>query len=79
MQSADADKKYLAIVNNLCMLRDKKCFVLFLPIQESEAEIEEEVDILMSSDIVAAQMSTKSITFVRAQSGWFFRENRTVT
>ncbi|XP_014679124.1 PREDICTED: ankyrin repeat domain-containing protein 13C-like [Priapulus caudatus] len=45
--------------------------------EESEVEIEEEVDILMSSDIVAAQMSTKSITFSRSQSGWFFRENRT--
>lgn len=42
-------------------------------------EIEDEVDILMSSDIVAVQMSTKSITFTRAQSGWFFREDRKVS
>lgn len=41
-------------------------------------EIEDEVDILMSSDILAAQMSTKSITFTRAQSGWIFREDRKV-
>lgn len=39
--------------------------------EESEAEIEDEVDVLMSSDIVAAQMSTKSITFTRSQSGWW--------
>lgn len=45
--------------------------------EESEAEIEDEVDILMSSDIVAAQISTKSITFNRAQSGWLFREDKT--
>lgn len=45
--------------------------------EESEAEIEDEVDVLMSSDIVAAQISTKSITFTRAQSGWLFREDRT--
>ncbi|RWS28501.1 ankyrin repeat containing protein-like protein, partial [Leptotrombidium deliense] len=45
--------------------------------EESEAEIEDEVDILMSSDVVAAQMSTKSITFTRSQSGWLFREDKT--
>ncbi|XP_064605134.1 ankyrin repeat domain-containing protein 13C-A-like [Liolophura sinensis] len=45
--------------------------------EESEAELEDEVDILMSSDIMAAQMSTKNITFSRAQSGWLFREDKT--
>jgi len=44
--------------------------------EETEAEIEDEVDILMSSDIVAAQMSTKNITFSRAQSGWLFKEDK---
>ncbi|XP_055712908.1 ankyrin repeat domain-containing protein 13C isoform X2 [Phlebotomus papatasi] len=47
--------------------------------EETEAEIEDEVDILMSSDIMAAQMSTKSINFTRAQSGWIFREDRKET
>jgi len=47
--------------------------------EETEMEIEDEVDILMSSDILAAQMSTKSITFTRAQSGWFFREDKKET
>nr|CAD7198565.1 unnamed protein product [Timema douglasi] len=46
--------------------------------EETETEIEDEVDILMSSDIMAAQMSTKSITFTRAQTGWIFREDRKV-
>lgn len=46
--------------------------------EENEQEIEDEVDILMSSDILAAQMSTKSINFVRAQSGWIFREDKKV-
>ncbi|XP_054710438.1 LOW QUALITY PROTEIN: ankyrin repeat domain-containing protein 13C-like [Uloborus diversus] len=45
--------------------------------EETEAEIEDEVDILMSSDVVAAQISTKSITFSRAQCGWLFRGDRT--
>lgn len=44
--------------------------------EETDTEIEDEVDILMSSDILAAQMSTKSINFVRAQSGWIFREDK---
>lgn len=47
--------------------------------EETEAEIEDEVDVLMSTDILAAQMSTKSIHFVRAQSGWIFREDKTVS
>lgn len=37
------------------------------------------MDILMSSDIMAAQMSTKGITFSRAQTGWIFREDKRVT
>lgn len=52
---------------------------LFLTLQESEMETEEEVDILMSSDIYSATLSTKSITFSRAQSGWLFREDKTVS
>lgn len=46
--------------------------------QETEAEIEDDIDVLMSSDVVAAQISTKSITFSRAQSGWLFKEAKTV-
>lgn len=42
-------------------------------------ETEEEVDILMSSDIYSATLSTKSITFTRAQTGWLFREDKTVS
>lgn len=41
-------------------------------------ETEEEVDILMSSDIYSATLSTKSISFTRAQTGWLFREDKTV-
>lgn len=41
-------------------------------------ETEEEVDILMSSDVYSATLSTKSITFSRAQTGWLFREDKTV-
>ncbi|CAF92895.1 unnamed protein product, partial [Tetraodon nigroviridis] len=45
--------------------------------EESEMETEEEVDILMSSDVYSATLSTKSITFARAQTGWLFREDKT--
>ncbi|KAM9384818.1 ankyrin repeat domain-containing protein 13C-A isoform 2-T2 [Pholidichthys leucotaenia] len=45
--------------------------------EESEIETEEEVDILMSSDVYSATLSTKSITFSRAQTGWLFREDKT--
>lgn len=47
-------------------------------LKETEMEIEDEVDLMMSTDIVTAQMSTKSITFSRAQSGWIFRQDRKV-
>lgn len=43
---------------------------------ESEVEFEDEVDLLMSSDIVSAQVSTKPISFTKVQSGWFFKEDR---
>lgn len=44
--------------------------------EESDVEFEDEVDLLMSSDIVSAQVSTKPISFTRVQSGWFFKEDR---
>ncbi|XP_019878764.1 ankyrin repeat domain-containing protein 13C isoform X2 [Aethina tumida] len=47
--------------------------------EESEMEIEDEVDLLMSTDILAAQISTKSISFARAQSGWIFRDYKKET
>lgn len=49
------------------------------PPKESEMETEEEVDILMSSDVYSATLSTKSITFSRSQIGWLFREDKTVS
>lgn len=51
---------------------------IFVSHKESEMETEEEVDILMSSDVYSATLSTKSITFSRSQIGWLFREDKTV-
>ncbi|XP_066588424.1 uncharacterized protein [Prorops nasuta] len=45
--------------------------------EETELDIEDEVDMLMSTDNMTAQMSTKGITFSRAQTGWIFKEDRT--
>lgn len=44
--------------------------------QETEIEFEEEVDLLMSSDIIVAELQTKHVQFNRSQSGWIFREDR---
>ena len=44
--------------------------------EESEMEFEDEVDLLMSGDIISAQVSTKPISFSKAQSGWIFKEDR---
>lgn len=54
-------------------------FGFILPSQGTEAEIEEEVDLLMSSDIITATLPTEDIEFQRAQSGWIFREDRKET
>ena len=51
----------------------------FVRHQESELEFEDEVDLLMSSDIVAAQISTKPISFSRERQGWIWREDRAET
>ncbi|CAG9798575.1 unnamed protein product [Chironomus riparius] len=47
--------------------------------QESEAEIQDEIDILMMSDIVTANFSTKNVSFTQVQTGWFFREDKKET
>lgn len=44
--------------------------------EDTETDFEDEVDLLMSSDIVWSHMSTKPINFTRVQSGWFFKEDR---
>lgn len=42
-------------------------------------DIDEDIDLLMSSDLIYPQMITKSISFTRTQAGWFFaRSNKTV-
>ncbi|KAH3849090.1 hypothetical protein DPMN_091483 [Dreissena polymorpha] len=67
-----------ALPQNALIVMDNKLKVFQrIRNEETEHEIQEEVDILMRSDIMAAQMSTKNITFSRAQSGWLFREDKT--
>jgi len=60
----------------LVVLDNEKQVFQKLNRNEPSGEIEEEIDYLMSSDIVTAQMSTKPITFSPAQNGWIFKENR---
>jgi len=62
--------------NSLVVMDNQLKVYQMIRYEETEAELEEEVDILMSSDIVAVQMSTKAITLDRAQSGWLFRKDR---
>lgn len=45
--------------------------------QEKEHEVEDEVDILMSSDIVSAQINTKHLNFDRVSTGWLFKAEKT--
>ncbi|XP_048584372.1 ankyrin repeat domain-containing protein 13C [Nematostella vectensis] len=63
--------------HSFAVLDNEKKVFQRLRAEETEAEIEEEVDLLMSSDIVSVYMSTKPITFSRAQGGWFWKADRT--
>lgn len=63
----------------LAVMDNKAKVYQFVRHQESELEFEDEVDLLMSSDIVAAQISTKPITFSRERQGWIWREDRAET
>jgi hypothetical protein len=45
--------------------------------EDNSRDLDEEVDSLMSSDVICAQMSTKSISFVRAMAGWVFKQEKT--
>jgi len=67
---ADTPEESLFVLDN-----DLKVFQK-VRYEESETEFDDEVDLLMSSDIVSAQISTKPITFTKIQSGWFFKEDR---
>ncbi|XP_022087311.1 ankyrin repeat domain-containing protein 13C-like isoform X2 [Acanthaster planci] len=62
--------------NSLVILDNDNKLFQRVRYQETEKELEEEVDILMSSDVVTMTLSTKPITFTRAQSGWLFREKK---
>jgi hypothetical protein len=42
-----------------------------------EGDLEDEVDFLMSNDIVSIQMSTKPISFTRSHCGWLFKTEKT--
>ena len=61
---------------SLCVLDNKAGVYQYVSHQESELELEEEVDLVMSTDIEAAQMSTKPITFNREKTGWMWRKTR---
>uniref|UniRef100_X1YYW8 Ankyrin repeat domain-containing protein n=1 Tax=Capitella teleta TaxID=283909 RepID=X1YYW8_CAPTE len=63
--------------NSLTVLDNKLRVYQTIRYEETEQEMEDEVDILMSSDIVAAQMPTKLITFSRARCGWLFKGDKT--
>uniref|UniRef100_A0A3Q1J643 Ankyrin repeat domain-containing protein n=1 Tax=Anabas testudineus TaxID=64144 RepID=A0A3Q1J643_ANATE len=86
MLPSDACKIYKQGINIRQQLVDIQSFVVLdneakvyqrIHHEESEMETEEEVDILMSSDVYSATLSTKSITFSRSQIGWLFREDKT--
>eukprot|EP00794_Sanderia_malayensis_P008139 gene8139-9009_t len=61
---------------SLTVLDNEKKVFQNLRHEDTEEDLEEEIDYLMSSDIVVAQMSTKTISFQRSLTGWIFREDK---
>ncbi|GAB1599421.1 ankyrin repeat domain-containing protein 13C-B-like isoform X2 [Argonauta hians] len=62
---------------NLLVMDNKAKSYQWMRNEENDNDLEDEVDLLMSNDIVATQMSTKNITFHRMKSGWLFKEDKT--
>ncbi len=62
--------------SNLYVLDNKLKVYQRVRTEESDVEFDDEVDLLMSGDIISAQISTKPINFTKAQSGWIFKEDR---
>ncbi|XP_047146554.1 ankyrin repeat domain-containing protein 13C isoform X2 [Hydra vulgaris] len=62
--------------SSIMVLDNKKKVYQKLRQNDLETELNDEIDFLMSSDIVSAQISTKTIEFVPAQSGWIFKEDK---
>ncbi|RDD43687.1 Ankyrin repeat domain-containing protein 13C [Trichoplax sp. H2] len=57
---------------------DKKTFQK-MRFKDDDAEVDEEVDLLMSNNIVSGQTTSEQVTFTKVQSGWIFRENKIET
>lgn len=83
-KAGDAQKKQANDVQkeevkkpSLVVLDNKLKVYQYIRTQENDSELEDELDLLMSSDIVSAQMSTKNISFSRTLSGWLFKSERT--
>lgn len=57
------------------MDNEAKCYQT-VRTQENELEIQDEIDLLMMSDIVNAKLNTKNISFSPAKTGWFIKEDK---
>uniref|UniRef100_A0AC35U868 ANK_REP_REGION domain-containing protein n=1 Tax=Rhabditophanes sp. KR3021 TaxID=114890 RepID=A0AC35U868_9BILA len=64
------------IENEIIILDNKSKVFQRIRKIESDAELDEEIDVLMSSDIMSAQASSKPIKFVRATEGWIFKKDK---
>ncbi|PIK46616.1 Ankyrin repeat domain-containing protein 13C-A [Apostichopus japonicus] len=65
--------------NSFLVLDNENMAYQRMKYEGTDSEIEEEVDLLMSSDIMTATLPTTGIEFSRAQTGWIFREDRRET
>ena len=53
---------------------------LVFPFQEDiHADLHDHVNLMMTKPIIYANMSTQPITVTRAQTGWIFRSNKSVS
>jgi hypothetical protein len=69
----DNDNSMITALDN-----ESKCYQ-YVRTQENELEIQDEIDLLMMSDIVTANFSTKNVTFSQVKTGWIFKQDRKET
>lgn len=63
--------------NLLILLDNNRRVYQNADLMEKEVDIEDHVDLIMSSSILQASISTEHVTYRRLQSGWISRQNKT--
>ena len=84
MKKTSCDEKYLFLFKKKLMMKKKHLLMkkkilrkkTSSPQEENNSDEEDELDLLMSTDIVTANMSMKDVSFCPTQTGWIFSREK---